>query len=255
MEEQKKKTEAMLRAVLISSPRGVPLRRLDREFKSITFSSIPFREIGHASLESYIRSIPNVASLTKDLDGEMVVKGVASESDKHVAKLIAKQKKPKKRSKPLAKPRRPTFVSRPYASRPVAVNRPVVATRPVVLRTPVMAVTSPVIVNTRPSLPSRSGPGSRFVPPRMRRQAVNQVTSQAMNRTLISRGLALQGQQNAAANTTSSRKVEIVSQQPVINRTVVEWGVARQVEQKAQEITSANSKKSMAVSHTGINNY
>ena len=249
MEEQKKKTEAMLRAVLISSPRGVPLRRLDREFKSITFSSIPFREIGHASLESYIRSIPNVASLTKDLDGEMVVKGVASESDKHVAKLIAKQKKPKKRSKPLAKPRRPTFVSRPYASRPVAVNRPVVTTRPVVLRTPVMAVT----VNARPSLPSRSGPGTRFVPPRMMRQAVNQATSQAINRTLTSRGLALQAQQNAAANTTSSRKVEIVSQQPVINRTVVERGVARQVEQKAQEITSANSKKSMAVSHPGIN--
>ena len=252
MEEQKKKTEAMLRAVLISSPRGVPLRRLDREFKSITFSSIPFREIGHASLESYIRSIPNVASLTKDLDGEMVVKGVASESDKHVAKLIAKQKKPKKRSKPLAKPRRPTFVSRPYASRPVAVNRPMVATRPVVLRTPVMAVTSPVI-NARPSLPSRSGPVNRFIPPRMMRQAVNQATNQSIIRTLASRGLVAQAQQNAAANTTSSRKVEIVSQQPAINRSVVERGVVRQVEQKAQEITSANSRKGMAVSHPGIN--
>lgn len=252
MEEQKKKTEAMLRAVLISSPRGVPLRRLDREFKSITFSSIPFREIGHASLESYIRSIPNVASVTKDLDGEMVVKGVASESDKHVAKLIAKQKKPKKRSKPLARPRRPTFVSRPHASRPVAVHRPMVATRPVVLRTPLMAVTSPVI-NARPSLHSRSGPGIRFIPPRMMRQAVNQATGQAIIGTLTSRALAGQAQQNAAANTTSSRKVEIVSQQPAINRSVVERGVARQVEQKAQEITSANSRKGMAISHPGIN--
>ena len=254
MEEQKKKTEAMLRAVLISSPRGVPLRRLDREFKSITFSSIPFREIGHVSLESYIRSIPNVASLTKDLDGELVVKGVASESDKHVARLIAKQRKPKKRSKPAAKPRRPTFLSRPYANRPVAVSRPMVATRSVGLRPPVMPVTSPVIVNARPSLPgSRSGPAARFIPPRMMRQALNQATGQSMNRMFTLPGQAGHAQQNAAGN--SSRKVEVVaSQQPVINRTVVERGVARQVEQKAQEITSVNNKKAMVASHPGISN-
>jgi len=227
MEELKKKTEAMLRAVLISSPRGVPLRRLDREYKSITFSSIPLKEMGFATLDAYIKSIPKVASLTRDVDGEMVVKGVASESDQHVAKLIAKQRKPKKRSKPAPKLRRPTFVSRPHVGRPVPVHRPVVVARPVV------AVTTPLVsVN-------RYGPGVRFIPPRMMRQAVNQATAQSIGRT-IQQGLTRQAQQNASTNV-----------QPVI-RTVVEQGISRQVQQKAQEMASATSRKVTVVTRQGM---
>ena len=238
MEELRKKTEAMLRAVLISSPRGVALRRLDREYKSITFSSIPFKEMGCASLEAYIKSIPKVATLKRDVDGEMVVKGVASESDQHVAKLIAKQRKPKKRSKPAALPRRPKFVSRPYGNRPVAFSRPVVVTRPIVVA-PRPLITTVV----KPSFPSapRSGPANRFIPPRMMRQAINQTTVQSISRTLAQRGFPGQVQQNPLS-TTSSRKVEVVSQ-PVINKAVVDRGVARQVEQQAQEMASASSRK------------
>ena len=113
MGDMHKKTEAMLRAVLISSPRGVPVYRLDREYKAITFQSIPFRELGFGSLESYLRSIPHVASFAT-LSGETVIKGVASEADKHVAKLIAKQKKPK--LKKVLPPRKPSFPSRRLAS-------------------------------------------------------------------------------------------------------------------------------------------
>ena len=200
MEEQKKKTEAMLRAVLISSPRGVPLRRLDREYKTITFSSIPFQEMGYHSLEHYIKSIPNVAMLTRDVDGEIVVKGVASESDQHVAKLIAKQKKPKKKAK--ANSRRPVFVRRP-----AFVSRPAIVTRQVF----------PVVV--------RPIPGIRFIPPRMMKQAVSQATAQSVGKNLIQRGVARQVQQQgqtlAAASTNSARKVEVISQ-PVSNRTLVQ---------------------------------
>ena len=242
MDELKKKTEAMLRAVLISSPRGVALRRLDREYKSITFSSIPYQEMGCPTLEDYIKSIPHVATLTRDVDGELVVKGVASESDKHVAKLIAKQKKPKKRSKPGAKSaRRPTFGSfgsRPVYTRPVFVGsyRPVVAVtgaRPMVAVTgarPVVAVSaarqvvrpSTVNANIKPlsSSASRGFAGNRFVPPRMMKQAVNKATAQ--------RGL----QQNPAAS--------------------VERGVARQVEQQAQQMAAANNRKVTMVTHQGI---
>ena len=207
MEELKKKTEAMLRAVLISSPRGVPLRRLDREYKTITFSSIPFQEMGYHSLEHYIKSIPKVAMITRDVDGEFVVKGVASESDQHVAKLIAKQKKPKKKAK--ANSRRPVF-----ARRPVVVTRPAMVTRQVfVTRPPVAQVVRPL-----PVAPRTIGTGIRFIPPRMMRQAASQAAAHSIGKNLIQRAVQQQAQTFA---TNSTRKVEVVSQ-PVSNRTSVQ---------------------------------
>ena len=209
MEELKKKTEAMLRAVLISSPRGVPLRRLDREYKSITFSSIPFQEMGYHSLEHYIKGIPKVAMLTRDVDGEFVVKGVASESDQHVAKLIAKQKKPKKKAK--ANSRRPVFARRPaVVTRPAMVTRQVFVTRP-----PVVQVVRPL-----PAAPRTIGTVARFIPPRMKKQAASQATGYSMGNNLIQRGVQQQAQTFVAA-TNSTRKVEVLSQ-PVFIRTLVQ---------------------------------
>lgn len=242
MEQLKKKTETMLRSVLISSARGVALRRLDKEYKTIIYSSIPFGEFGFATLEMYLRSIPHVAELTRDADGEIVVKGVPSESDQHVAKLISKQRKPKKRSKPAAKSRRPTSVSRSFP-RPVGMHRPMVFARPGVVSRPAMAATA---LRNPPSVSSasaRSAAGNRFVPPRMMRQVVNQANVHSVNRTST--------QQNAAANVTSSRKVEVVSQ-PCINRTIVERSVTRQVEQQAQEMASASNRKVTVPPSKGI---
>lgn len=214
MEEKKKKTEALLRAVLISSPRGVALRRLDKEYRTVTFSSIPFQEMGYHSLEHYIKSIPNVAMLTRDVDGEFVVKGVASESDQHVAKLIAKQRKPKKKA-PKANSRRPVFVRRPTVITRPAMTRQVLMTRP-----PVVQVVRPL-----PAAPRPTGTGIRFIPPRMMRQAVSQATANSVAYNLIQRGVSRQVQQQAqtlaAASVNSTRKVEVVSQ-PVSNRTLVQ---------------------------------
>lgn len=212
MEEKKKKTEALLRAVLISSPRGVPLRRLDKEYRTVTFSSIAFQEMGYHSLEHYIRSIPNVAMLTRDVDGEFVVKGVASESDQHVAKLIAKQKKPKKKAK--TNSRRPVFVRRPTViTRPAAmVTRQVFMTRP-----PVVQVVRPL-----PAVPRTTGTGVRFIPPRMMRQAGSQASAHSMGNNLIQRGVSRQMQQQAqtfaAAATNTTRKVEVLSNRILVQQ-------------------------------------
>ena len=89
-----RETEAMLRAVLISSPRGVRFEKLLRDYKELTFKIIPYKELGFPNLESFLQSIPSVAQVERSPDGEWVVKGVASDADKHVAKLISKQKKP-----------------------------------------------------------------------------------------------------------------------------------------------------------------
>lgn len=168
MEELIKKTETMLRAVLISSPRGVPLYRLDREYSSITFEPIPYKKCGFKALEDFIRSIPKVARIEKDRDGETVVKGVPSEADQHVAKLIAKQKKPKLRKSASRPARRPMASSLRFSS-PAKFSSSKFGPRSIRSSRPVAKPLPP---------PSSAPPGSRsqystprFVPPRLARKA------------------------------------------------------------------------------------
>lgn len=129
-DEQKAKlraeTIAMLRAVLISSPLGVKFDKLYRDYKQLTGKTIPYKELGFPKLEFFIQSIPDVARAEKGGNGEWTLKGVASQADKHVAKLISKQKKPKVRKS--AKSMIFKHVPRPY-SQPARFNTPVKQTR------------------------------------------------------------------------------------------------------------------------------
>lgn len=161
MDELKKKTETMLRAVLVSSPRGVPLYKVEREYRSITFEPIPYQKLGFKNLEGFLKSIPHVASIQRDRDGEMVVKGVASEADQHVAKLIAKQKKPKIR-KSSARPRKPGFGSSATPNRYRGTNFGP--------RSHTLAPKSSMQINNLVSNAGGSrGQTPRFVPPRLRK--------------------------------------------------------------------------------------
>ncbi|CAB4010147.1 Hypothetical predicted protein [Paramuricea clavata] len=115
-----RETEAMLRAVLISSPRGVRFEKLLRDYRELTFKTIPFKELGFPRLEHFLQSIPSVARVEKGPDGEWIVKGVASDADKHVAKLISKQKKPT-----LRKSAKSMFPKRRVMPRPPRMSTPV----------------------------------------------------------------------------------------------------------------------------------
>lgn len=263
MEELKKKTRVLLRSVLVSSPRGVPLSHLNKEYRVFSYSNIPFKEMGFDSVESFIKSIPDVASLKRDNDGQLVVVGVASEADKHVAKLIAKQKKPKKRSKPAVKLRRPTPAKYSLSKR-VVMNRENVMPRSLI--TVGQFATAPrqfafhsnqgFTSTTTPALPlagignGRLAQTNRFVPPRMKSKAANQPFG---NRT-VSQQRSSGQLQIQISNTNSSRKVQQISE-PAFNRTVVELEVARQVEEQAREIASANNTKVALSSYSGITKF
>lgn len=155
----------MLRAVLISSPRGVPLYRLDREYRSITFEPIPYKKCGFSTLDDFIRSIPRVARIQTDRDGETVVVGVPSEADQHVAKLIAKQKKPKirKSARPARRPMASSYrfytPAKSHTSKfgPRSTNAKMHSSKQ-------LFATSPT-----PPAPIRNTP--RFVPPRLAKKA------------------------------------------------------------------------------------
>ena len=94
-EKLKKETKSMLRAVLISAPRGVIARKLQAEYESITGKSIPYRKLGFCTLEDYLRSIPDVISASEGSTGELTFFGVADASTDHIAKVVSKQRKPK----------------------------------------------------------------------------------------------------------------------------------------------------------------
>ncbi len=139
-----RETEAMLRAVLISSPRGVRFEKLLRDYRELTFSIIPYEKLGFPRLENFLQSIPSVARVERGPDNEWVVKGVASSADQHVAKLISKQKKPtlRKSAKSMISKRRVTPL-------PPRMNTP---------------------VKKPPPRPSASKTSSKFVlPPRLQR--------------------------------------------------------------------------------------
>ena len=211
MEELKRKTDIMLRSVLVSVGRtGLALRWLDKEYKSITYCAIPYQEMGFSSLEKYIKSIPEVATLSRDADGEYVVHGVPSEADKHVAKLIAKQKKPKRKAK--AKARRPVHASMHKSG----VGRSVALHRAPVRKSPQAASSRVGVAPSRVGVaPSRFGTTPRFVPPRMMRAPG---TNTSVDRNGVEQQIAQQIQQQAknmvAASLNSSRTVQLNKSQP-----------------------------------------
>lgn len=248
MEELKKKTTVLLRSVLVSSPRGVPLSQLNKEYRVFSYSNIPFKEMGFNSVETFIKSIPDVASLKRNNDGQLVVVGIASESDKHVAKLIARQKKPKKRSKPAGQLRRPTPAKNSLAKR-VVVGQFATAPRQFAFPANQAFVTNIPALHLAGIGSGRLAQTNRFIPPRMKNRVGNQPFG---NRTGSQQRF---GQlQIQISNANSSRKVEHISE-PAINRTVVERGVARQVEEQALEIAAANSIKVTSSSCSGITEF
>ncbi|XP_041464798.1 tudor domain-containing protein 7B-like isoform X2 [Lytechinus variegatus] len=98
--------EKVLRSVLISSKGGVPLQKLNHEFKDLLGQDIPYRENGFKNLEAYLRTMPTVCQIKRDPStGNTVCMGVANEETKHVDRLVKKQKATKKKSKPARLPK------------------------------------------------------------------------------------------------------------------------------------------------------
>ena len=95
-----KNTRSMLRSVLLSAPRGVRARNLEAEYRGITGKIIPYRELGYKSLKDFMNTLQDVARLSTT-EGEPIYYGVADSSTAHIAKMVSKQKKPKKKPQPL----------------------------------------------------------------------------------------------------------------------------------------------------------
>ncbi|XP_070598341.1 tudor domain-containing protein 7 isoform X4 [Erythrolamprus reginae] len=89
----------MLRAVLQSHKTGVPFSYLQGEYKSLTGDWIPFKQLGHSTLEGYLKSIPGVVRIEISRSGEVTCHAVVCQETARIAKLVACQRTSKKKSK------------------------------------------------------------------------------------------------------------------------------------------------------------
>lgn len=55
--------EKLLRAVLQSSKDGVPVSRIQADYRSLCGENIPLKKLGYSNIEDYLRSIPSVVRL------------------------------------------------------------------------------------------------------------------------------------------------------------------------------------------------
>uniref|UniRef100_A0A8C3IJ55 Tudor domain-containing protein 7 n=1 Tax=Chrysemys picta bellii TaxID=8478 RepID=A0A8C3IJ55_CHRPI len=87
----------MLRAVLQSNKNGIPLPRLQGEYKSLTGDWIPFKQLGHATLEEYLKTVPGVVKIEINKMGEITCHGVACAETVRIAQLVACQRSSKRK--------------------------------------------------------------------------------------------------------------------------------------------------------------
>ncbi|ELU03562.1 hypothetical protein CAPTEDRAFT_218952 [Capitella teleta] len=109
-----------VRSILLASQRGMSCREFVREWNELLGYPIPHRQLGFASLEDFLRGLPEVVELSWQ-DGELILKAVANEATRHIARMVSVQKPSKK---PKRQMRRPP-PSRRYAPPPVTQRRTV----------------------------------------------------------------------------------------------------------------------------------
>lgn len=105
--ETKDDVATILTSILSIEKAGIPMHRLEREYRMVNGTRIPYRQLGFNTLEEFLRSMPNVVRLSRDAVGDWTVHVVVTESTAHVVQMVKGQKSAK--SKPMMRPayRRP----------------------------------------------------------------------------------------------------------------------------------------------------
>ncbi|NWR76839.1 TDRD7 protein, partial [Centropus unirufus] len=167
-----------LRAVLLPFKNGIPLSELQGEYKSLTGDWIPFRQLGHGTLEGYLESIPGVVRMEGSRMGEVICHAVACSDTAPIAQLVARQRSSKrkmgrqvncqmrlKNTSPLALAGRPKGTLR----QPRSLNMPEESSKRAVPRQPrgkvACGVVKPSMESARSALPPATGRGqSKEIP-------------------------------------------------------------------------------------------
>jgi len=77
---------------------GVPVKNLNRDYKMLAGSEIPYQKLGYQTLEQFLKSVPDV-SLSLDHGGEVILKALPTKSTAHLAAMVSKQKSASNKSR------------------------------------------------------------------------------------------------------------------------------------------------------------
>ena len=87
-----RKTKTYLRSTLLSHKGSIPITQLDRDYRELVGTFIPYSELQFPDLKSFLASLPDVCDVDYD-GGEVVVMGVAGRASSHIKDMVARQKK------------------------------------------------------------------------------------------------------------------------------------------------------------------
>ncbi|XP_074656038.1 tudor domain-containing protein 7B-like [Tubulanus polymorphus] len=87
----------LLRAVLQPFKDGLPIRKLDSEYRQCNGSSVPYKQFGFNTQEDFLHSVKDTVRFSRNKDGEMICFAVVTEETAHIAKLISNQKSKKRK--------------------------------------------------------------------------------------------------------------------------------------------------------------
>ena len=85
-------TKKMLKSVVNTQKTGCNIQNLDREYRSFIGKSIPFRELGHHSLEDFLCSAKDTILIEEDGKGAKIVKVKVDQKIAHISKFVQQQK-------------------------------------------------------------------------------------------------------------------------------------------------------------------
>ena len=92
--------KSILRSLLISaSSRDTTIRQLNGLYRDMESRNIPFRKFNYSNLHEFLESMPDTLQMRYNRDGELCAYHVDTDKTRHVSSLVARQKKPPKRSK------------------------------------------------------------------------------------------------------------------------------------------------------------
>lgn len=81
-----------IRALLISAPNGLSVAEMQRDYNNMIGKPLPFREMGYKTPIDLLKDLPNVTRPTWE-NGVLVLRGIADATTRHIASLVARQKK------------------------------------------------------------------------------------------------------------------------------------------------------------------
>ncbi|CAH1996529.1 unnamed protein product [Acanthoscelides obtectus] len=90
MEKQRSDVISSIRGCLISTKGKIPLRQLEKDYRTLIGERIPYQKVGFKSLTDFIDSVPTL--VLSEQNGELYVDAKINSKSAHISEMVCKQK-------------------------------------------------------------------------------------------------------------------------------------------------------------------